>query len=106
MKYNLTPTVQNYDGSDVTVGEGEAKKPFTFKDVVVSALNSVDASTPPDEKAKRFFLTMKVYEHPEAVEFSHDDCAFVLECVRKNYTPLAVGRTEALLNAPATPASN
>jgi hypothetical protein len=98
MTFDLSPVILNYDGSPIMQGTIPEDKPMTYKDLIVGALNQVDATTPAEEKSRRYFLTVKCYEHTSAVDLTPEDIAFILPCIRKNYFPIAVGRAEELFD--------
>jgi hypothetical protein len=90
MKFNVKSEILDYDGKPVKENE---KDNATWKKIIFNALNNIlpDEKLTAEQKEKCYDLTARAYAREE-VEYSVEEVAFILERVKRIYTPLIVGR--------------
>jgi len=100
MIFDLTQVLKGYDGTDFTQTDNKGvKTTLNWVTVVETAVNFVNAQTPPEEKSKAFFLTLRAHQDPIKADYTVEDCSFILKKIREVYIPLVVGRAEEFFNA-------
>ena len=101
-KINVNIQLKDFDGTDLTEGQGPAKKNITCKSVLINALcapiqgENVDGT----EKYKRYKLADKINKNDEA-QLSAEDIVLLKMVVGKLYFPLIVGQIYDLLEPQA-----
>lgn len=96
MKVNLAYKFKTLDGKVIKDPEG---KEFTLSVVVQNALLGMynDEKIDGNEKAKRYMLSVKVYEAKDVIDLKSEDIALIKELIGKTGAPLVVGQAYEVL---------
>lgn len=96
MKVDVSKILKDYTGEPVKDQNGN---PLTLKDVIGVALNNIGANDnpTPEEKAKMFELSVKLYSN-NVIEVDAPDITLMNQQVAKLYNPLVMGRVMEALN--------
>ena len=94
--------IRALDGTPIPISETD-KTPVTLGNILETALIATVAGESPtsEEKAKRFFLAVKI--HDRKGDLTSDEIALVKKLVGQIYGPIFVGRVTELLDPAAVP---
>lgn len=93
MQIDVTQPILDYENKPVFSNDKSTgtQKVLDFRQVVMNALNQIEATTTPEEKVEAFRLSVLVYG-TEKAEFTIEDLALIKKRVGKIYSALVYGR--------------
>lgn len=101
MKLKVTEAVLGYDGKPMPQVDQEGKpiQSLTWREVIFTALNAIHGDPTKqmadDDKMRAYAITKKAFDSDEP-EFDVEEAAFVLQHIRRIYSPLVCGRASEL----------
>lgn len=86
MKYNLSGTIKELDGSPAL----QEKKTITINELCIQSLCAVDGQTSGEEKMKNAVLAETLYKSKGVVDISLEDAKRIKDATGKYLSPLAI----------------